>query len=843
MLRNNDLNRNKQKVWFVITSGYLPIFFFIVLVFCFTWPLIGQLGSSIPGNENDAYVHYWTHHWVARAIKNGDIERYTTEIFYPYGISLVNHNKSWFNIFVWMILKPFFGAAAAYTLEILLLLAFNGYAVYLLAKDLTGSKSASMLAGVIASTWPFINTHLQHANLVVIGFIPLSLIFIRRFIRDNRLRDLILSAIFISFIGIVRLQILVMSMLLIGPFIVYCLIISKRDLNLRTISKLLLMGVLAGIILIPFVAPVISHLLTQEKMGALLYEKPNPHQSDLLSYLLPGPYHPLWGETIKLLETRIIIPTYVPFIGYSVLLLAIIGLFGRWRKSLFWFFSALVIGYFSLGPTPFIGRNQTISLPFQPLYNQILIPVLRELDRFNVILVIPFSILAAWGCLYLMSKRLLFKKKILWPAVAIILVLFEFTMIPIPNKSLSVPEWYRVLAQEPEQFGILDIPMKRQLDEQYMLYQLVHGKSLVEGHVSRPPEEAYRFINAVPLLAFFRMERSIVPPAGDFNISQQLVILNRTNIRYLILHKEFLSSEELALWQNWLAVKPHHEDDDLVVYETLTSSLEEEFVTSPQLGDKIQVVQSCFSPQATIQMGWIQLDTFFFISEILDNIDNKLCIALVDKNGSISQTSCDYRVNKDNGELDPVTGLVRRYYLVQVDSSIPDGEYEVVFYQPSGATNVLPERYASLGNLSVNALPQKVDRPDPETPLDIIYQQKIALIGYNLDQSNTALQLILFWQALTCPEESFKIFVHVVDEKTNAIVAQQDFIPGNWQNPTDLWQAGDYVRDELLIDLTNVPSGEYRVQVGIYKPESGERLQTFPPWQDNAAILSIIHRD
>jgi hypothetical protein len=127
-------------------------------------------------------------------------------------------------------------------------------------------------------------------------------------------------------------------------------------------------------------------------------------------------------------------------------------------------------------------------------------------------------------------------------------------------------------------------------------------------------------------------------------------------------------------------------------------------------------------------------------------------------------------------------------------------------------------------------------------PLDLVFQRQIALIGYDLEHDNAALEISLYWQALDYPEESFKVFIHVMDEN-NAIASQQDFIPCDWQNPTSSWKTGEYITDDVHIDLAGLPAGEYQIKVGMYNPNDGERLQTSPPWPGNAVPLAAFEHN
>ena len=55
-------------------------------------------------------------------------------------------------------------------------------------------------------------------------------------------------------------------------------------------------------------------------------------------------------------------------------------------------------------------------------------------------------------------------------------------------------------------------------------------------------------------------------------------------------------------------------------------------------------------------------------------------------------------------------------------------------------------------------------------------------------------------------------------------VAQDDAVPRRWAYPTTWWEADEVVSDEMILSLSDVPSGRYRLAVGVYDAESGERL-------------------
>ena len=109
---------------------------------------------------------------------------------------------------------------------------------------------------------------------------------------------------------------------------------------------------------------------------------------------------------------------------------------------------------------------------------------------------------------------------------------------------------------------------------------------------------------------------------------------------------------------------------------------------------------------------------------------------------------------------------------------------------------------------------------------------QIALVGYNSSTSlasSDTLTLTLYWQAHQVPQGDYKVFVHLLDE-TGEIVAQDDTPPRGGRYPTRAWQPGDLVPDTHQLDLpAERPPGPYRLFVGMYQPETGERLPVIGP--------------
>lgn len=91
---------------------------------------------------------------------------------------------------------------------------------------------------------------------------------------------------------------------------------------------------------------------------------------------------------------------------------------------------------------------------------------------------------------------------------------------------------------------------------------------------------------------------------------------------------------------------------------------------------------------------------------------------------------------------------------------------------------------------------------------------------------DSTLQVGLTWHLVEPVTRPWTVFIHIVDDQKQ-IVAKTNAEPIGGKIPTNLWVPGDWFRDEQHVDLTGVAPGIYRVRVGLYYPETGDRLGVY----------------
>jgi len=808
-----------------------------LLAVAMTWPVAVQLETHIPGGADDLWVHQWTFWWVKQSIMQGHSPFYTDLLFYPGGVSLAHQNIAWLNIAAWLPLQAVAGGNAAYSLIFIIVFALNGFSMYLLVYEFTDSPPAAFIGGLVYGFWPYTLSHYGHPNMMVTCWVPLTLLYLRRTLERGQKRDALLAGLFLALTGLARWQLLIMGGVVLGLYLLYTCLGEKACRTRRTLGLLALAGGVAGMLMAPLAAPVAATLLAQADPGDVLTNEQTWGQTDLLAYVLPGRHHPLWSDAAsRIYENFIDNKVYVAFLGYTTIALALYGTVRRWRQARFWLLAAVVYIALALGPQLRINGQlyPQAPMPYRLVGDLWFIRILRKPDRFNVFLGLPVGMLASLGVAALSRQRPFSRKPAVLVAAVGMLILREYCLVPYPTAHPVAPVWYSQLAQEPGHFAVLDLPMQMQtFDKHYMFYQTTHGKPLVEGHISRPPQEALAFIESSPFLNQLRQHNTMDPALVD--VSHQLRTLADADVRHIILHKKFASPEQLAAWRNWLTVEPSYEDTDLLVYNT-DPRLGRDFVLADGVTGDIGLIRATFTPTRTLQAALIRVDARWG-SAAAPGRDYDVCLNLTNAAGEAAQSHCTpLSPTRPTSHWD-AEEVVRGTYALHVHPSLEPGTYSLTLTLADGATGMMVGRPASLGLLQVEAL-------QPEVPLQVLWGDVILLRGYDLQRSAGSLVLTLYWQAQRRMDVSYKVFVHLIDPATAAIVVQDDAVPRRWTYPTTHWQRDEVVEDTISLLLDGVPPGQYRLLVGLYDPETGERVPVHSPsgepYPDDAVPLDRI---
>ncbi len=187
--------------------------------------------------------------------------------------------------------------------------------------------------------------------------------------------------------------------------------------------------------------------------------------------------------------------------------------------------------------------------------------------------------------------------------------------------------------------------------------------------------------------------------------------------------------------------------------------------------------------------------------------------------------------------------FIRAPQTLLLPADLPPGDYRLAagLYRPedgerlrtkSGQDQIELQTVQTAGGREHN-----YQKPTVSHPLAIRLGEAAALIGYDLERQEVrpgqTLRLTLFWQALAPMEQSYTVFVHLLDAEEH-IAGQIDAIPGLGTLPTTSWAPGEYLEDGYQFQVkTEAQPGPHLIEVGMYDARSGERL---PVWDENKPL-------
>lgn len=108
--------------------------------------------------------------------------------------------------------------------------------------------------------------------------------------------------------------------------------------------------------------------------------------------------------------------------------------------------------------------------------------------------------------------------------------------------------------------------------------------------------------------------------------------------------------------------------------------------------------------------------------------------------------------------------------------------------------------------------------------VDSTFDDQIRLLGYETKREDARLEITLYWEAITSPDDNYIAFLHLLNP-AGELVAQSDVAPNQGLFPTSAWQPGDIVLSHHQLDLPReLTIDDYTLLTGLYHPSDGSRL-------------------
>ncbi|MBC7237014.1 MAG: hypothetical protein H5T69_14330 [Chloroflexi bacterium] len=317
-----------------VTRLFVLLLFALFTVFM-TWPLILNLQEAIPGPPWDNFVWLYDLWWFRHSVVDlGQWPTFNPTIFYPYGYDLSLSETMYANK---LLIAPvlFWGdEVLAYNILVLLTFILTGYTTYLLIAYLTDNQYAAVVGAATFAFCPY-RMHALAAGwlpLLATQWIPLAFLYLERTLREDRTRYALLAGLFLALTFLSSWY----YVLIVGGMTALYLLVrllnpSKNGPDRgRAMCHLALAFGVTLLLVLPVALPVMRNRSGQMSWSLVEVEK---WAASLEDFILPGIYHPVWGEMVLQLRAYTLrYPWYAPgFVSLGVLatLLALKG----WTSS------------------------------------------------------------------------------------------------------------------------------------------------------------------------------------------------------------------------------------------------------------------------------------------------------------------------------------------------------------------------------------------------------------------------------------------------------------------------------------------------------------------------------
>jgi hypothetical protein len=574
---NNFFKRQKEKILKCEKDNLCVLLFFLILTIILTWPVAWHFFSSVPSSGSDTMQVIGVAGNKANLI--ADLG------FFKGTFSLIKSSE--FNITtLYAYFQLIFGQVAGYNLLFFLSFILSGFGAYLLTDYFVKNKPAALIAGVIFAFSPF---HIHNALGTNVGtmhqeWLPFFALYLFKFFDDLKLKNFALTGLFLLLIGFTEHQLLAFTVIFIGFFLVYKLIVQPK-VFLRGKFWIYFWASVAVLSIVFFfmfrslftIASSHNNFLDAGLKSAVKYS------NDSLSMFIPPNFHSFWSNAFSGIRDQFKRRTssdFSDYVGYSVLILSILPFLGRRylkkkdipTKGLF-FWLAIAIGFYVLSWGPYLQfkgvLDPPIKMPYFLIYQYLpFYKNIRTVGRLFVWSMLGFSVLAAWGATLLELKISSFKLKnsdkekvgdrkkirrraIFYSFVGLIIII-EFLAVPIKTDSLLHSSFYEKIGQDKENYSVLEVPGSTSYDfaSRDLVWKSIHRKNTINGYdFARVNKDSFLFQSATPIIRSLLYD---VPERSDrndldimknsyYNISGE--ILNYYNIRYIILDKQGLKGD------------------------------------------------------------------------------------------------------------------------------------------------------------------------------------------------------------------------------------------------------------------------------------------------------------
>jgi hypothetical protein len=571
---------------------------YLLLALLFTWPIALNFTSSIVGGGGDGWQETWEMWWMNRAIQTGTPPYHFATLYAPTGATNYLHSFNPIEIILTLPVQWALGPIASYNTACLLALVMTAFGTYLLCRDVTKSRYAGFVGGLVLGFAPHqFGQLLGHMDVASIQFFVLGVWCLYRSFEAQSQRLwvwLLWSAVCVAASVLSHPYALIRAIVVMLFMGLYWSFKRRKEAGgWRPIAGSV-MAIAVGLAAVsPLLFAIVGQLTgpdapRRRDVPAEIEAERQIFSADLMAYVIPSPFNPIWRQA-SMDAQRTITGGYaeqIVFPGYVALALGVVSLLARStrRRALLWWLVALVGFLLSLGPVLRIwGSSTGIPMPASLFY---MLPgsfMVRVPSRLSIIFMLGLAVCVALGIKAIKGSSLARSLKQGLLLIVPLLIGFEFFPGPYPLGSFEsgrfkVEPWQESVASgNLEGAAVLHIPFEPG-DAQPLKWQIASGFPIAGGYLSREPVNA--LTGGVPPFTEVSLNMRYEPPFFDRardtlcmprpQDSDYPDIMRLANVRYALLHTSQLQPDDPR--RNFVArlfsSPPIYKSDTLEVYDT-----------------------------------------------------------------------------------------------------------------------------------------------------------------------------------------------------------------------------------------------------------------------------------
>jgi hypothetical protein len=504
---------------------------YLAVATIYTYPLVTKFATYFPGgkDDKDVFGFIWNNWWTYYSVTHLHAKPYLTEyIFAPSQIDLRLHTFGLLYGLLSIPLMPLLGPVAILNAQVFLTIALNGYSSLRLVHYLTRSNWIGFLSGLLVSSAPAIDFHLNVGRPSCAALWPaiFVLYFCLRLV--DQPTPPVAAALAASVVATLLAD---QQVVLFCCFLLVVLAVHIGCTRRRLDPRFLFAGA--------------AVLLISTLPAYLLYYRPLTRD---LGYTVPWigearTYSiPLWVYTS---------PSLVWGAYGSVLPLALIAgliLAPRAPQLWPWVLGSAAFILLTMGP---VLKGTNVPLPFALLQRLPGMSQFRAPYRFQIPAVLALSATAGITLSRILDMVSVKTGRRLLTAITIVIVgdvvahrfAAGFSVQTMPPRPI-----YAEIARDPRDCLVLEIPVGIRTGtdrigpgEALSFYQPTHRKRLINGFAARVPLVALDYYRKSPALMLFANE---APPPGDVEADLRHR-LRELHVGYVVVHPDMVDPTRL----------------------------------------------------------------------------------------------------------------------------------------------------------------------------------------------------------------------------------------------------------------------------------------------------------